>query len=953
MTMQVWEVGVKIIMFFAITMIGLLYDNQVVFAESNISISLSTDQVNLDLAVDNFNSTTQTINVSTTSAVGYTLNFATSGATTSLVNKNDNTKIIPTIILPSGAESVPVSAIDRGYGYSIDGGVNYFPAPSTSGNPAQIFEAFTAGTNSHTLTYGAKVSNTDTAGAYDNTFIFYAIAKLEPCPAENICYYGNGDDGTGSMDDQSATSNTEIDLIPPNFSRPGYGFAGWNTEPDGSGTNYGPSQHINPGDLSTLGLQLYARWVESEGYFQDWEGCDSMDMNEITALTDNRDSNTYAVAKYKDNHCWMMENLRLDFSKENLEINALNTNNPKASFAAYINDRHPKSSNSFCESSNPDRSCINQVLYNTNNTNRSLTASYDSNNNSSSWYSYGNYYNWYTATAGYGDYDFSQQGAIVDGDICPAGWKLPTGFSSDGEIPTLGRAYGDNTSYIQYTYRWQAYPLNYSYSGEQRGESGYNRNTSGGHATANTYSSIRHANLWTKHGVSYVYSNSNLKSRGQTIRCIQDYRQVVSGTIRYESNGGSGTMADDTDVDFSTAVAANNQFSKPNYIFKEWNTAADGSGASVLAGNSVANAATSMGVSEGGTLTLYAIWRPNYTLAYDGNGADSGVMSVVHQDINGTTSQLQVIAPNFLRSGYGFAGWSTDPDAADKIANGQQVTVYGPIETIILYNSVLAKADVNNRITLYAVWLPANNRTMQSFSSSDCNSLPAGGILALTDSRDNNTYAVAKYQDGHCWMMENLRLVPSDVTFSSSNTNSPTQKFIGDAPNSNSSNTLCGDGDATCIDQIGYNTNNINSTLSPDYNDVTNKYWYSYGVMYNWYTATAGNGTYETNTGSAAGDICPAGWRLPTGGTGKEFDTLKTAIGTVGGWRAYPVNIVYSGDYNKTASSNRNVNARLWSANPTSNTYTIRFGLDRLEATTNKSYKKWDAFAVRCIAKYD
>lgn len=58
-------------------------------------------------------------------------------------------------------------------------------------------------------------------------------------------------------------SGSSVMLRPSNFSKPGYGFAGWNTEMDGLGTNYGPSQTITLGDLSEEGLQLYAKWAQS------------------------------------------------------------------------------------------------------------------------------------------------------------------------------------------------------------------------------------------------------------------------------------------------------------------------------------------------------------------------------------------------------------------------------------------------------------------------------------------------------------------------------------------------------------------------------------------------------------------------------------------------------------------------------------------------------------------
>ena len=69
-------------------------------------------------------------------------------------------------------------------------------------------------------------------------------------------------------------------------------------------------------------------------------------------------------------------------------------------------------------------------MLNTNNTrlsDSSLTASYDNSNAASKWFGYGNYYNWYSATAGNGTYGFSINNKSVTGDLCPAGWHLPKG----------------------------------------------------------------------------------------------------------------------------------------------------------------------------------------------------------------------------------------------------------------------------------------------------------------------------------------------------------------------------------------------------------------------------------------------------------------------------------------------------------------------------------------------
>lgn len=81
--------------------------------------------------------------------------------------------------------------------------------------------------------------------------------------------------------------------------------------------------------------------------------------------------------------------------------------------------------------------------------------------------------------------------------------------------------------------------------------------------------------------------------------------------------------------------------------------------------------------------------------------------------------RLTLVASNFQRAGYGFAGWSLDSAATAKLANGQQVTIYGPNETISVNSTFLSNADpATNEITLYAVWIPEDTTyTMQSFGA--------------------------------------------------------------------------------------------------------------------------------------------------------------------------------------------------------------------------------------------
>ena len=455
-------------------------------------------------------------------------------------------------------------------------------------------------------------------------------------------------------------------------------------------------------------------------------------------------------------------------------------------------------------------------------------------------------------------------------------------------------------------------------------------------------------------------SNGTPKVRGQTIRCVINNAYSEIGNIHYDANGGTGTMADATNVNLGTAVAANNEFAKSYFTFIGWSTSADGTGIVVAEGSSVATAASHMGIVEGGTLTLYAIWRSQYSLSYDDNGADAGSMSSVRVR-NLEVGQMSLSSSNFSRAGYGFAGWGVDSTAATKLINGNSVQIYGPNERITVDSNFLANADPNTgQITLYAVWLPEDSTyTMQTFGASECGALNVGDVLALKDIRDNNVYMVAKLGDNHCWMAENLRLIPSATTLSNANTNLPTASFATAAASSASADILCNSDDSTCVDQIGFNSNTINRSYSPSHSsNRVDSSWYSYGVMYNWYTATAGNGVFNMSSGNVVGDICPAGWRLPTGGaSSSEYVSLNNVINngstaTSDGLVRFPANFLYSGDYNYDTPGGRNTYGRYWSATPKDTYSAYRFGTTSYAGPTPAgSWKKWDAFAVRCIVK--
>ena len=281
----------------------------------------------------------------------------------------------------------------------------------------------------------------------------YAIwEKIFSCVANQICYNPNGANVVGEMPNQTqvylnsadnnyktdtiTSSTTEFTLYAPNFSRTGYGFAGWNTKADGSGTMFGPNQTLTTSDstltstmrsdLGTKGLIFHAIWVASAGDLQGWDGCDNLAQGSVTALTDTRDGQTYAVAKLADNRCWMIENMR--YQGAGTSSNSWGTNS-------------------------------SSYYYNYTNIDRNLTASPTANSSTGAqWYSYGAYYSWSAATV----------------NACPTGWGVPTGGTS-GQFQALNNAVASGDTTFTGSNALRKYPNNFVLSGHWSGSNANNR----------------------------------------------------------------------------------------------------------------------------------------------------------------------------------------------------------------------------------------------------------------------------------------------------------------------------------------------------------------------------------------------------------------------------------------------------------------------------------------------
>ncbi len=159
-------------------------------------------------------------------------------------------------------------------------------------------------------------------------------------------------------------------------------------------------------------------------------------------------------------------------------------------------------------------------------------------------------------------------------------------------------------------------------------------------------------------GDTYVYANGKWALKGNEI------------AITFDPNGGAGSMEPMSVNPGVGNKLTDNTFTRENYTFNGWNTAADGTGKTYADGEIVNFSADT---------TLYAQWTQNPVITFDANGG-KGTMGTQTVKPNEATA---LTANSFTRADYDFTGWNTAADGtgkdyADKanITTNENVTLY-------------------------------------------------------------------------------------------------------------------------------------------------------------------------------------------------------------------------------------------------------------------------------------
>ena len=136
---------------------------------------------------------------------------------------------------------------------------------------------------------------------------------------------------------------------------------------------------------------------------------------------------------------------------------------------------------------------------------------------------------------------------------------------------------------------------------------------------------------------------------------------------------------------------------------------------------------------------------------------------------------------------------------------------------------------------------------IQNLSSNNCTATAS----RVRDNRDNHVYIIQRLADDNCWMMENLDLGRTDLTTDLT------------PSNTNLTSTVTASTFNGWKDLINSRTYTVGQLLPLDGIDSISKT--PYGTVYNYCATSAGTICTESYTRDMTNDICPAGWRLPTG----------------------------------------------------------------------------------------
>ena len=301
--------------------------------------------------------------------------------------------------------------------------------------------------------------------------------------------------------------------------------------------------------------------------------------------------------------------------------------------------------------------------------------------------------------------DYDDQGSDEGNNF-----KLTVNLTSGAKYYVKVRAYSTYTGSTSFYVVPVTYSLSYNANGGtnapagQSGATSYNISST--KPTRTGYTFLGWSTSSSATSAAYQPGNSFTPTENTTLYAVW---RANTYTIKYNANGGSGTMSDSSHTYNVSKALTTNAFTRNGYTFLGWSTSSTATSATYTNGQSVKNLTS----TDGAVVNLYAVWSliPKYTVSYNANGGSNAPLSQTKtKDVTLTLSSTKPI-----RTGYTFLGWSTSSTAT--------TATYQPGSNF----------TTNANTTLYAVWR-ANTYTIKYNAN--------GGSGTMSDS--SHTYDVSK-----------------------------------------------------------------------------------------------------------------------------------------------------------------------------------------------------------------
>jgi uncharacterized repeat protein (TIGR02543 family) len=482
----------------------------------------------------------------------------------------------------------------------------------------------------------------------------YAQWAIDTYP---ITYNANG--GTGEPSAQTKTYGIDLELSSTEPTRIGYTFNGWNTEEDGSGTNYGARTYYS----ANAALTLYAKWT----------------------------LNTYSISYTLNSGIVSPTNP----TSYNIETPTFTLNNPTRAGYTFTGWTGANGT-TLQESVTIEQGSTGSKTYTANWTVITYTITYhlDGGTNSTSNPAT------YTVASSTVLYNPTKTGYTF------AGWYsneelAGTSVSSIPSGSTGGKEYWAkwtiNTYVVTFTGTYGT-----GFPTAQTKTYGVDLELSSTEPTRTGYTFTGWNTSSSGNGTAYAAGANYIANAAVTL-----YAQWTINTypITYNANGGSGAPSAQTKTYGNSLYLSSTTPTRTGYTFNGWNTEEDGSGTNYSAGAYY---------SVNAALALYARWTPiSYSISYTLNGGTVSPANPTSYNIETPTFTLN----NPARAGYTFTGWTgangTTPETSVAIEQGSTGNkTYTANWSVITYSITYHLDGGTNNASNLATYTVTGSRTL-------------------------------------------------------------------------------------------------------------------------------------------------------------------------------------------------------------------------------------------------